>query len=201
MSGAFAPVAFFWLAYSVLMQRQELRLQREELKETRDVLSQQKEEMKTSALATEKMAILQNKQVEIQIKIKNHQIFGYLLQNYKDYIQDFGAVGVKIENNHPIPVYFCIIHSDGRPVKFRTGIEIKSDIKYIIKTSREKGIVIDDENIERIRRILYLLRTMKLHIEGNEENSESYKIFCAMELQIALEAIEILIDYVEHERR
>lgn len=52
LSGAFAPVAFFWLAYSVLIQKSELRLNRKALEE------QIKEQQKTATALNSQSKIL-----------------------------------------------------------------------------------------------------------------------------------------------
>jgi hypothetical protein len=46
LAGAFAPVAFLWLAIAVLLQRRELELQRQELKHNREALTLQAEELR-----------------------------------------------------------------------------------------------------------------------------------------------------------
>jgi hypothetical protein len=46
LAGAFAPVAFLWLAIAVLLQRRELELQREELRHNREALSLQADELR-----------------------------------------------------------------------------------------------------------------------------------------------------------
>ena len=56
VAGIFAPLAFIWLAYSVQLQSDELRLQRKELEETKEVLKQQKNAQDQLVSETAKMA-------------------------------------------------------------------------------------------------------------------------------------------------
>lgn len=48
LAGAFAPVAFLWLAGAVFIQSKELEAQREELNETQQVMREQVDEMRAS---------------------------------------------------------------------------------------------------------------------------------------------------------
>lgn len=48
LAGAFAPVAFLWLAGAVFIQSKELEAQREELNETQEVMREQVDEMRAS---------------------------------------------------------------------------------------------------------------------------------------------------------
>ncbi len=68
LSGAFAPVAFAWLAYSVIMQRQELALQRNELSETREVLKAQENAQNRSAAQASELAQISQKQLSLGYK-------------------------------------------------------------------------------------------------------------------------------------
>ncbi|WP_209857106.1 hypothetical protein [Rhizobium herbae] len=63
LAGAFAPVAFLWLAGAVFIQSQELRAQREELNDTRKVMKEQVAETRAStALFNEQTGILRRQQ-------------------------------------------------------------------------------------------------------------------------------------------
>lgn len=60
LAGAFAPVAFLWLAAAVFLQRSELEAQRQELRESRSIAAQQVEEARKNVrFIEEQTAMLQ----------------------------------------------------------------------------------------------------------------------------------------------
>lgn len=64
LAGAFAPVAFLWLAGAVFIQSKELEAQREELNETQEVMREQVEEMRAStALLRQQTEAMQKDQL------------------------------------------------------------------------------------------------------------------------------------------
>lgn len=58
LSGAFAPLAFFWLVIAVLLQTTELGLQREELRQSREALEEQ---------AKETRALVQQNRLSVEV--------------------------------------------------------------------------------------------------------------------------------------
>ncbi|MCA2374539.1 hypothetical protein ATU3B_23200 [Agrobacterium genomosp. 3 str. CIP 111-78] len=65
LAGAFAPVAFIWLAGTVFIQSQELQAQRQELNETQDVMRQQLEVATMQVTETKASTDLFNEQTQI----------------------------------------------------------------------------------------------------------------------------------------
>lgn len=72
LAGAFAPVAFIWLAGAVQIQSQELAAQREELSETRDVMREQLEVARAQVQETRASTELFRKQTDISVR--EHQL-------------------------------------------------------------------------------------------------------------------------------
>ncbi|MCJ7996057.1 hypothetical protein J5N58_16690 [Rhizobium cremeum] len=65
LAGAFAPIAFLWLAGAVFIQSKELEAQREELNETQEVMRQQLEVAKQQVKETEASTTLFRQQTSI----------------------------------------------------------------------------------------------------------------------------------------
>ncbi len=65
LGGAFAPIAFLWLAGTVFIQSQELAAQRQELDETQDVMREQLEVARQQVEETKASTALFRKQTEI----------------------------------------------------------------------------------------------------------------------------------------
>lgn len=64
LAGAFAPLAFLWLAFAFFFQSQELRLQREELELSRQVAEEAKEAIKAQATEAQRSGDYFKKQTE-----------------------------------------------------------------------------------------------------------------------------------------
>ncbi|MCA3645048.1 MAG: hypothetical protein IOC54_14440 [Methylobacterium sp.] len=75
LSGAFAPLAFILLAYSVWIQQQELRL-------TRDVMKDQEAALKSSSHSNLQLAEETRKQNEIEIASNKIQYFSMLTNEF-----------------------------------------------------------------------------------------------------------------------
>lgn len=75
LSGAFAPLAFILLAYSVWIQQQELRL-------TRDVMKDQEVALKSSSQSNLQLAEETRKQNEIEIASNKIQYFSMLINEF-----------------------------------------------------------------------------------------------------------------------
>lgn len=86
LSGAFAPVAFAWLAYSVIMQRQELALQRKELAETRELFKAQEDAQRHSAAQAAELAAVSQKQLTITNKIEADKLIEKHLNSVRSLI-------------------------------------------------------------------------------------------------------------------
>lgn len=67
LSGAFAPVAFFWLAYSVLIQKAELKLTREVMKEQEAALKSSSESNQALAEETKNQNIIEKERLFVEI--------------------------------------------------------------------------------------------------------------------------------------
>jgi hypothetical protein len=74
LAGAFAPIAFLWLAGAVYIQSQELKAQREELTDTRAVMKEQVAETRASTrLFSEQTEILKKEQLLREQKEADHE--------------------------------------------------------------------------------------------------------------------------------
>lgn len=75
LAGVFAPVAFFWLIVTVLMQSRELRLQRRELVLNRNALNLQADEMRNSVEQFRKQTELRQSDAQTREREKTTRIF------------------------------------------------------------------------------------------------------------------------------
>ncbi len=103
LAGAFAPVAFIWLAGTVFIQSQELQAQRQELDETQEVMReqievarQQVEETKASTeLLKEQTRILRRQQDQREAEIADDDFEG-LVSAFFDFALDRKGVPISI---------------------------------------------------------------------------------------------------------
>jgi hypothetical protein len=75
LSGAFAPVAFLWLAYSVWIQKQELVL-------TRKVMKEQEIALRDSSISNAQLAKETKIQNELELKKLNINLMQSLVENF-----------------------------------------------------------------------------------------------------------------------
>lgn len=75
LAGVFAPVAFFWLIVTVLMQSRELALQRRELALNRGALLLQAKELKSSVAAfKEQNSLIQEEMTAARKEVRNSEL-------------------------------------------------------------------------------------------------------------------------------
>lgn len=93
LGGAFAPVAFLWLAGTVFIQSQELAAQRQELDETQSVMREQLEVARQQVEETKASTALFKKQTEIlereqsaRDQAQADSEFDQMVENFLDYI-------------------------------------------------------------------------------------------------------------------
>ncbi|MDP3406851.1 hypothetical protein [Bosea sp. (in: a-proteobacteria)] len=99
LSGAFAPVAFAWLAYSVVMQSSELALQREEIKETREVLKAQEQAQRESAKRTSELSDLSKKQLDLNITINSEKLIDNSVKSIVSITYAFNEMYIRTVKN------------------------------------------------------------------------------------------------------
>lgn len=75
LAGAFAPLAFLWLALTVWLQSRELRLQRKELQQNGEALRLQAEELRNSVEQLRKQTELRQADAQMREREKREQMF------------------------------------------------------------------------------------------------------------------------------
>lgn len=81
LAGAFAPLAFLWLALTVWLQSRELRLQRRELQQNGEALRLQAEELRNSVEQLRKQTELRQTDAQEREREKRERMFAEGYQN------------------------------------------------------------------------------------------------------------------------
>ena len=98
LGGAFAPIAFLWLAGAVLLQSQELQAQRQELNETQAVMREQLDVARQQVKETEASTTLFRQQTEIlreeqnlRAQLRSNDAFNKTYNNIQSSIVSIGG--------------------------------------------------------------------------------------------------------------
>lgn len=99
LAGAFAPLAFLWLALTVWLQSRELRLQRKELQQNGEALLLQAEELRYSVEQLRKQTELRQSDAQTREREKRERVFtaGYE-QNRDNLILALGSLNQRFGN-------------------------------------------------------------------------------------------------------
>jgi hypothetical protein len=89
-SGAFAPLAFFWLVIAVVIQSKELKEQREELGLTREIMESQLKESKATVKLIKQQTKVTNFEHEQRVNQLNFDTFLSTLEEFKSTVQNHG---------------------------------------------------------------------------------------------------------------
>ncbi|OCP17406.1 MULTISPECIES: hypothetical protein [unclassified Ensifer] len=139
LAGAFAPVAFLWLAGAVFIQSQELAAQREELDETRKVMKEQVLETRASTtLLGEQTGILRRQHELKEQEIADDQ-FDAMIRGFRSIVERFDGVLVHI-------VYPDSIYPEWKGSLLEMG-KVRSDEDFFIDLN--VGVASVTERINR----------------------------------------------------
>lgn len=110
LAGAFAPVAFIWLAGTVFIQSQELQAQRQELDETQGVMREQLEvarqqvlETKASTALFEEQTRMLRRQQELKEMCVQDEEFVALAKGFANFLSDNAGLFMSIRSISAVP--------------------------------------------------------------------------------------------------
>ena len=119
LAGAFAPVAFLWLAGAVFIQSKELEAQRQELNETQEVMREQVEEMRAStALLREQTDVIKRDQIRKDQEQADRDFDGL-------YLRILAQIREKPRLSVVFQYELDVEHPDGRTVRGITASEFE----------------------------------------------------------------------------
>jgi hypothetical protein len=138
LSGAFAPIAFIWLAYSVWIQKQELSL-------TRDVMKEQEIALRDSSISNAALAAETKKQNEISIENTNQQHMSLMINNFYEICKFQLKIAIPSNTRHELRFNIGYISSNTHERYSFSGFEIAENIRNLTIHIRESGIKINPD--------------------------------------------------------
>ncbi|MGO7868105.1 hypothetical protein AB9E15_02505 [Rhizobium leguminosarum] len=175
LAGAFAPVAFLWLAGAVFIQSKELEAQRQELDETQEVMREQVEEMRASTA-------LLREQTDV---IKKDQLRKDQEQADRDFEGLCSKILARIREKPHLSVIFQyemdVEHPDGRTVRGKTTSEFE------IVPDTQKDLFYGVEGAQAVTRIAAAVKSLRdLDTSEIEVTKDSWAAFTQLEADVAV---------------
>ncbi|HWW46263.1 MAG TPA: hypothetical protein VNZ94_00290 [Xanthobacteraceae bacterium] len=154
LAGAFAPLAFVWLAAAVFLQSRELALQREELRATRDVLEKQAMESRAATKYIGTQTAILKRQEELREQQQADAEFDEMLAVYLNNVRRAGAgtIGARMRADWPTAYHGFARFEALKKEDYAAVHQMHLDI-VVLKCELENAEVFERDAVQKFRAV------------------------------------------------